>query len=200
MHDPASGNSNDKRNVGYVGNKGTHVFAGNGPSYNTNEAAIGQGTFAYGCTANPAPQRVRLQTKLHAVYAAIIPATAFPKRRSSFTYPGSTFTDAQGVVHPTPACCSDSPGDYFGNDADNKYNALQVKVEKRVSNGLQFLAHYTYSRLISMTPAIFQLTRNMPGTGRLQTAIKCLWSTLFTNCRSVAARNSWVTRAASQIY
>src|SRR5712664_2482468 len=33
--------------VGYVGNKGTHVFAGNGPSYNTNEAAIGQGTFAY---------------------------------------------------------------------------------------------------------------------------------------------------------
>ena len=35
--------------VGYVGNKGTHVFAGNGPSYNTNEAAIGGGTFAYGC-------------------------------------------------------------------------------------------------------------------------------------------------------
>ena len=34
---------------------------------------------------------------------------------------------------------------YFGNDASNKYNALQVKAEKRFSNGLQFIAHYTYS-------------------------------------------------------
>jgi len=133
--------------VGYVGNKGTHVFAGNGPSYNTNEAAIGQGTFAYGCTANPAPATT-FDCK-----QSFTPFTPPSFRRRlflngvpAFTYPGSTFTDAQGVVHPTPACCSDSPGDYFGNDADNKYNALQVKVEKRVSNGLQFLAHYTYSR------------------------------------------------------
>jgi len=34
---------------------------------------------------------------------------------------------------------------YYGNDASNKYNALQVKAEKRVSSGLQFLAHYTFS-------------------------------------------------------
>src|SRR6267142_955383 len=36
--------------VGYVGNKGTHVFAGNGPAYNTNEAAIVGGTDTYGCS------------------------------------------------------------------------------------------------------------------------------------------------------
>ena len=55
--------------------------------------------------------------------------------------PAFTYPNFPGIT-----CCSDSPGDYFGNDADNKYNALQVKVEKRVSNGLQFLAHYTYSK------------------------------------------------------
>src|SRR5262249_34900060 len=42
-------------------------------------------------------------------------------------------------------CCSTDIGNYFGNDASAHYNALQVKVEKRFSQGLQFLAHYTYS-------------------------------------------------------
>src|SRR5437667_2883842 len=32
--------------VAYIGNKGSHTFAGNGPAYNANEAAIGSGTFA----------------------------------------------------------------------------------------------------------------------------------------------------------
>jgi len=34
---------------------------------------------------------------------------------------------------------------FFGNDAMSSYNALQTKVEKRFSNGLQFVAHYTWS-------------------------------------------------------
>jgi hypothetical protein len=36
--------------------------------------------------------------------------------------------------------------DYFGNDAQSNYNALQTKVEKRFTNGLQFLAHYTWAK------------------------------------------------------
>jgi hypothetical protein len=132
--------------VSYIGNKGTHVFAGNGPSYNNNEVAIGPGTDAYSCTPNPAPNLGTFDCK-----QGFKPFLAQASRRRyflngvpSFTYPGFTFTDAQGVVHPTPPCCAVDTS-YYGNDADNKYNALQVKVEKRVSSGLQFLAHYTFS-------------------------------------------------------
>jgi len=132
--------------VSYIGNKGTHVFAGQGPSYNNNEAAIVSGTAPYKCTANPAPNLGTFDCK-----APFNPAVPFNNRRKyflngvpSFTYPGSTFTDAQGVVHPTPGCCAVDTG-YFGNDADDKYNALQIKGEKRFSHGLSFLAHYTFS-------------------------------------------------------
>jgi hypothetical protein len=127
--------------IGYVGNKGTHVFAGNGPSYNTNEAAIGPGTDAYSCLAPGAagnPSATQFDCK--ASFKPFI-SQAFRRRLFLNGVPAFTYPNFPGIT-----CCSDSPGDYFGNDADNKYNALQVKVEKRVSNGLQFLAHYTYSK------------------------------------------------------
>jgi Carboxypeptidase regulatory-like domain len=128
--------------VGYVGNKGTHVFAGNGPSYNTNEAAIGQGTFAYSCSPNPAPATTfDCKQSFKPFTPPSFRRRLFLNGVPAFTYPN--FLDSSGKPI---TCCSDSPGDYFGNDADNKYNALQVKVEKRISNGLQFLAHYTYSK------------------------------------------------------
>jgi hypothetical protein len=76
----------------------------------------------------------------------------------AFTYPGSTFTDLQGNVHPTPACCAVDTG-YFGNDADNKYNALQVKAEKRTSYGLQFLAHYTFSHAYAYDSTYFDVNK-----------------------------------------
>src|ERR1700687_143579 len=132
--------------VAYVGNKGTHVFAGNGPAYNTNEAAIGPGTDAYSCLApGAAGNSSATQFKCTASFKPFI-SQAFRRRLflngvPAFTYPN--FLDSSGKPI---TCCSDSPGDYFGNDADNKYNALQVKVEKRISNGLQFMAHYTYSK------------------------------------------------------
>lgn len=132
--------------VSYVGNKGTHVFAGTGPSYNNNEPAIVSGTDKYTCKPNPAPNLGTFDCT-----ASFAPAVPQSNRRKyflngvpAFTYPGSTFTDAQGNVHPTPPCCAVDTG-YFGNDADNKYNALQIKAEKRTSYGLQFLAHYTFS-------------------------------------------------------
>src|SRR5882724_8221898 len=122
--------------VSYVGNKGTHVFAGNGPSYNNNEVAVGTGTNPVVCAGGTC------------ALAGFKPAQAPANRRRlflngvpAFTYPG--FTDpATGL--PTPPCCAVDTS-YYGNDADNKYNALQMKAEKRVSNGLQFLAHYTFS-------------------------------------------------------
>jgi outer membrane receptor protein involved in Fe transport len=38
---------------------------------------------------------------------------------------------------------------YNNNEATSNYNALQVKLEKRFSHGVQFLSHYTWSRAMS---------------------------------------------------
>ena len=141
--------------VGYVGNKGTHVFAGNGPSYNTNEAAIGGGTFAYKCSPNVDPV-TGLPTGTFDCIQSFKPFTPQAFRRRLFLngVPAFTYPAFPGVT-----CCSDSPGDYFGNDADNKYNALQVKAEKRVSNGLQFIAHYTYSKAYNYNDGYFSVDK-----------------------------------------
>ncbi len=37
---------------------------------------------------------------------------------------------------------------YSGNDSSNRYHALQTKLEKRFSRGLQLLGHYTWSRAL----------------------------------------------------
>lgn len=85
----------------YVGNKGTHVFAGDGPAIDANQATL-EG-FLQGVPRN--------------------------NRRVFFNRFGWT----QGI-------------DFFCNCADNRYNALQTKVEKRFSNSWSLLAHYTYQR------------------------------------------------------
>ena len=121
--------------IGYIGNKGTHMFNPGGPSYNPNDPAVGNGT----------------DLVQNGALTSFVPFTPQANRRKfflngvpAFTYPGSTFTTAGGLVLPTPACCA-SDLTYFGNDASSNYNSIQVKVEKRFSNGLQFLSHYTFS-------------------------------------------------------
>ena len=37
------------------------------------------------------------------------------------------------------------PGELSGNDASSTYNALTIKVDKRFSQGLQFMSFYNYS-------------------------------------------------------
>jgi hypothetical protein len=125
----------------YVGNKGTHIFAGGGPSFNNNEVAVGGGTNFVVCptptTCKPGGfSPFQSQSDRTRYFLNGVPA---------FTYPGFTFVDP--VTHlpvATPPCCAGSTN-YYGNDASNKYNALQIQAEKRVSSGLQFLAHYTFS-------------------------------------------------------
>ncbi len=102
--------------VSYVGNKGTHGFAGDGPAYNENPVSmVGYGTAALKDTRRP----------------------YFNK----FSYPG--YIDPNTGT--TLMCCSSDLGNYFGMDASSKYNALQIKAEKRFSQGLQFVSHYTWS-------------------------------------------------------
>jgi len=177
--------------VSYIGNKGTHVFAGGGPSYNNNEVAIGPGTNLVTC---PTPTTCAL--------GGFTPAQPPADRRRlflngvpAFTYPGFTFTDASGVVQPTPPCCAVDTS-YYGNDADNKYNALQIKAEKRISGGLQFLAHYTFSHAYAYDNNYFSVNKkNSRGVQTKTIATKCLWGTRSTSCQLAEARNSWATPA-----
>jgi hypothetical protein len=102
--------------VAYVGNKGTHGFAGDGPAYNANpKSMVGYGLLS-------------------------------PDSRRPFFGKFSTpyFDPATGLTT-NVVCCSQDLGNYFGMDASSKYNALQIKAEKRFSQGLQFISHYTWS-------------------------------------------------------
>jgi hypothetical protein len=117
--------------VGYVANKGTHVFAGTGPNYNINQIAVGPGTDVVQLGSGGqgvAPGFTGLQN---------------PNDRRPFNLNGIPSFPYAGTGY-TP-CCAVDLSNYFGNDANNEYESLQVSAEKRVSWGFQFLAHYTFS-------------------------------------------------------
>jgi hypothetical protein len=114
--------------IAYIGNKGTHVFPGDGPTYNVNQPSM----VHYG-QINPATGVTYTQAERRPFYDA-------------FTYPGyadptNTTGSAPGVLQ----CCSTDQGNYLGSDASSNYNAFQVKVEKRFSHGFQLLSHYTFA-------------------------------------------------------
>ncbi len=135
--------------VAYIGNKGSHTFAGNGPAYNANEAAIGQGTDfgAAGFKAFVASAN-RRRLFLNGVPAFIYPDCSISQQKCGLT--GLPVSDQL-------TCCFTDVGNYFGNDASTHYDALQVKVEKRFSQGLQFLGHYTYSHAFNYDSGYFSV-------------------------------------------
>ena len=112
--------------VSYVGNKGTHGFAGDGPAYNENPRSI----VGFGVAGlNPDSRRPYF---------------------NRYTYPDCSVSMGVCGLTNVPladqlTCCSSDMGNYFGMDASSKYNALQIKAEKRFSQGLQFVSHYTWS-------------------------------------------------------
>src|SRR6266566_822049 len=110
--------------VAYIGNKGSHAFAGDGPAYNVNQFGFAPGTNFVTCSGTPPTCSL----------AGFQAATTQASRRPLVgKYNGGT-------------CCSTDVGNYYGNDVSTSYNALQIKVEKRFTRGFQFLSHYTYSR------------------------------------------------------
>lgn len=102
--------------VAYVGNKGTHVFAGEGPDYDFNQPTLVG--FADGLSTD--------------------------QRKPYYQKFGWT----QGFR-------------YFGNDADNHYNSLQTKVEKRFSTSYSLLAHYTYSHAKNHESGYYPIDRTV---------------------------------------
>jgi hypothetical protein len=50
---------------------------------------------------------------------------------------------------------------FLGNDGPNYYNSLQTKVDKRFSGGLQFVAHYTWSKSLDHDSNYFAIDRRV---------------------------------------
>jgi hypothetical protein len=99
----------------YVGNKGTHVFAGDGPDINVNQATlVGFGT---------------------------IPRN---NRKPFFNKFGWT----QDIS-------------FFCNCADNRYDSMQLKADKRFSGGYSFLVHYTLQRALQDSSEYFFFDANL---------------------------------------
>jgi len=87
----------------YVGNKGTHVFAGDGPAVSANQVPIaGYSAGRNGTLARPFFQK---------------------------------FGWTQDI-------------DFFCNCADNHYDSLQLKLDKRFSSGYSVLMHYTWQKQV----------------------------------------------------
>jgi hypothetical protein len=108
--------------LAYIGVAGRHGFTGDGSAYNLNPVNI---------------QNFEL-TQL-----GIVPQSA---RQFYFN---KIATPYNGTV---VLCCSGGiMGNYFGNNANSLYNALQVKVQQNLNHGLQFIAHYTWSRALAYT-------------------------------------------------
>lgn len=99
----------------YVGSKGTHGFAGDGPNYDVNPVTMN-------------------------LYGVIDPLTGQPyaqNLRRPLCRPDLTTDTCTGIGFDL--------GNYYGNDASSTYNAFEIKVQKNFTNGLQFLSHYTFS-------------------------------------------------------
>ncbi len=127
-------NNTTSLEVAYVGSKGTHGFVADNPNYDINPAAAGEGkdvTQAF-LVSNP---------------TVPCPAGSTPNTGNcgKASYAGFSAFTSQNSRRPLFPKIPFDLGNYYGNDAASTYNAFEVKVDKRFSQGLQFLAHYTFS-------------------------------------------------------
>jgi len=114
--------------VAYVGSKGTHGFAGDGPNYDINPS----GMVNYNAV-NPLTTAANGKTTLFT-----------QNERRPLCGPEITVATATQAIGDCSKIGFDL-GNYYGNDAASTYNAFEVKVEKRFAQGLEFVSHYTYS-------------------------------------------------------
>jgi len=129
--------------VSYVGSKGTHGFVGDGPNYDINPAAVGDGTsvtkafILTGGAGSPAT-------------TTPCPAGSTPNSQTASGFCGPASASLSPFVpqnnrRPLYPKIPFDLSNYYGNDAASTYNAFEVKLDKRFSQGFQFLTHYTYA-------------------------------------------------------
>jgi len=136
--------------VSYVGSKGTHGFAGNGPNYDINPVAAGPGTSVTRAflTASPTTE----------CPAGSTPNTGGCGKASFKGFSATTPSNQRRPLYPTIPF---DLGNYYGNDAASTYNAFEVKVDKRFSQGLQFLTHYTFSHANNYTDQYYAISHKV---------------------------------------
>jgi Carboxypeptidase regulatory-like domain/TonB dependent receptor len=137
--------------LGYVGNKGTHVFAdgGAGTYYDLNQPSLQE--LIVQTVKNGIPvQNLNYQNckggNKKGTKGAIftyLPGGGSMEQQYCLTDPTlrSFYTNVPGEFNPTLFEMR-----YFGNDANDNYNSLQAKVYKNFTRGYSFLAHYTWSK------------------------------------------------------
>ena len=115
--------------LAYLGSFGRHGFAGDGSAYNDNP--------------------VNIQN-----WALTQSGLISQSQRQYFNNMFSTPYNGVPIL-----CCNGGiMGNYFGNSANSNYNALQVKLQQNMSHGLQFIAHYTWSRSLHYNDNYFAVT------------------------------------------
>jgi Carboxypeptidase regulatory-like domain/TonB dependent receptor len=130
--------------VAYVGSKGTHGFAGDGPNYDINPARVGPGidptqAFLISSPTTPCPPG----------------STPNTGNCGPASYAGFTAAVPQNDRRPLFPLIPFDLGNYYGNDAASTYNAFEAKLEKRFSQGLQFVTHFTYSHAYNYTDSYY---------------------------------------------
>ncbi len=116
--------------VGYVGNKGTHTFTGDGSTKNPNAVGLSQN----GLIFNPSPNNVFQPAPNTVCVGAPFPnlpcsGANDPKRR---------------LYNPRFGWTQDI--NYFASDADTHFNALQATLNKTFGTGYQFTLNYAYQK------------------------------------------------------
>ena len=117
--------------VGYVGNKGTHVppdGAFQPANYDLNQATLNGYIIAGNSNNNP-----NCREGYSSTFCISTKASRQP------------FKPWQGTVR------------YFGNDASNNYNSLQAKLDKSFRQGYEFLAHYTWGKGLNYESSYFNV-------------------------------------------
>lgn len=132
--------------VGYVGQRGSHLL-------NFEDIAQRMGLNAQGKIAQPG-ELIVSQVAGPFLGGGSVPCAQTPGAKCGT--PGSLYAADQAAVNASGAfvCCGALAGTNMSN-SDQKYNALQAVLQKRMTNGLQAQIAYTFSKCMSNSPGYF---------------------------------------------